>query len=188
MIRQVLISSLLLTAICAHGALSPQQRAQLPAPATHAVDFEKEIKPIFDAACVKCHGKGKEKGGFSLETRDIFFKGGDVHAILRNPYRAEGGSHHAGNKMALGNIRERLKLHFDAEARLESRVRDAAYEVHIRMPYHRAPSKAAREAGLGPHATERPVRARVETNVGTGADRDLDGPALREARSGVSRG
>jgi|KBSSwiStaDraftv2_1062776.scaffolds.fasta_scaffold28751_5 two-component system sensor histidine kinase AlgZ len=119
---------------------------------------------------------------------NIFCKGGDVHAILRNPYRAEGGSHHAGNKMALGNIRERLKLHFDAEARLESRVRDAAYEVHIRMPYHRAPSKAAREAGLGPDATERPVRARVETNVGTGADRDLDGPALREARSGVSRG
>ena len=27
------------------------------------------------------------------------------------------------------------KLHFDAEGALESRVRDAAYEVHIRMPY-----------------------------------------------------
>ena len=30
---------------------------------------------------------------------NIFCKGGDVHAILRNPYRSEGGRHHAGNKM-----------------------------------------------------------------------------------------
>ena len=66
---------------------------------------------------------------------NIFYKGGEVHAILRNPYRADGGRHHAGNKMALDNMRERLALHFDAEAVLESRVRDDAYEVHIRMPY-----------------------------------------------------
>jgi two-component system sensor histidine kinase AlgZ len=66
---------------------------------------------------------------------NIFYRGGEVHAILRNPYRADGGRHHAGNKMAIGNIRERLKLHFDAEGVLESRVRDAIYEVHIRMPY-----------------------------------------------------
>ena len=67
---------------------------------------------------------------------NIFYKGGEVHAILRNPYQAvSGGGHHAGNKMALGNIRERLQLHFDAEGALESRVRDATYEVHIRMPY-----------------------------------------------------
>jgi len=119
---------------------------------------------------------------------NIFCKGGDVHAILRNPYRSEGGNHHAGNKMALGNIRERLKLHFDAEGRLESRVRDATYEVHIRMPYRTAPSKAARESGLGPEAAERPVRSGMGTDVGTGANSDVDGPSLREARSGVSRG
>src|SRR5206468_11350497 len=46
---------------------------------------------------------------------NIFYRGGEVHAILRNPYQAEGGRHHAGNKMAVSNIRERLKLHFDAE-------------------------------------------------------------------------
>ncbi len=66
---------------------------------------------------------------------NIFYRGGEVHAILRNPYQADGGGHHAGNKMAIGNIRERLKLHFDAEGSLQSRVRDATYEVHIRMPY-----------------------------------------------------
>jgi two-component system, LytTR family, sensor histidine kinase AlgZ len=59
-----------------------------------------------------------------------------VHAVLKNPY-APGGDHHAGNNMALGNIRERLQLHFDAEASLTSRVTDDSYEVHIVMPYRR---------------------------------------------------
>jgi hypothetical protein len=52
--------------------------AKLPPPASHTVDFEKEIKPLFEAACIKCHAKGKDKGGFSLETRDAFLKGGDT--------------------------------------------------------------------------------------------------------------
>ncbi len=69
---------------------------------------------------------------------NIFAKDGHVHAILRNPYRAEGGRHHAGNKMALGNVRERLALHFDVEAALESKVKGDSYEVHIRIPYHTA--------------------------------------------------
>jgi two-component system sensor histidine kinase AlgZ len=37
--------------------------------------------------------------------------------------------------MAIANIRERLALHFDAEASLESRVTRDSYEVHICMPY-----------------------------------------------------
>jgi two-component system sensor histidine kinase AlgZ len=58
----------------------------------------------------------------------------EVHIVLRNPYRA-GSGHHAGNKMALANIRERLSLHFDAEASLRTTVTDDAYQVHIVMPY-----------------------------------------------------
>jgi two-component system sensor histidine kinase AlgZ len=69
---------------------------------------------------------------------NIFAKGGDVHAILRNPYQANGGRHHGGNKMAIANVRERLALHFDAEGALESRVIGDAYEVHLRMPYRHA--------------------------------------------------
>jgi two-component system sensor histidine kinase AlgZ len=40
--------------------------------------------------------------------------------------------------MAVDNIRERLALHFDAEASLESRINRDSYEVHIRMPYRAA--------------------------------------------------
>ena len=60
----------------------------------------------------------------------------EVHVVLKNPYRRT-GSHHAGNKMAVGNIRERLALHFDAEASLLTTVTDNEYQVHIRMPYRK---------------------------------------------------
>ena len=62
----------------------------------------------------------------------------EVHLVLRNPYRSD-GDHHAGNKMALGNIKERLALHFDAEARLRTTVSENAYQVHIVIPYRRQP-------------------------------------------------
>jgi len=58
----------------------------------------------------------------------------EVHLVLRNPFR-KNGTHHSGNKMALANIRERLSLHFDAEAGLRTTVTDSAYQVHIVMPY-----------------------------------------------------
>jgi two-component system, LytTR family, sensor histidine kinase AlgZ len=70
----------------------------------------------------------------------------ELHAVLRNPYRA-GNERHAGNKMALANIRERLALHFDAEANLTTRAGSDTYEVHIVMPYvkNREPEPAPRD-------------------------------------------
>jgi len=65
---------------------------------------------------------------------DIYGNNDQVHAVLRNPYQEESRSH-TGNKMALANIRERLQLHFDAEASLATRLSDGIYQVHIVMPY-----------------------------------------------------
>jgi two-component system, LytTR family, sensor histidine kinase AlgZ len=74
---------------------------------------------------------------------NLFLSRGVVHAILKNPYRATGGNHHIGNKMALANVRERLALHFDAEASLESKVAKDSYEVHIRIPYRTEAANSA---------------------------------------------
>ena len=60
--------------------------------------------------------------------------GNELRAVLRNPYRPDAG-HHGGNRMALANIRERLALHFDAEASLSTRAGADSYEVRIVMPY-----------------------------------------------------
>src|SRR5258705_2063361 len=38
----------------------------LPPPAA-AFDFEKDIRPLLQASCVKCHSGAKPKGSFSLE-------------------------------------------------------------------------------------------------------------------------
>src|ERR1043166_2361799 len=73
----------------AEAKLTPEQIARLPAPATTKVDFARDIRSIFDSACVKCHGKGKDKGGFSLETRESFSKGGDAGAPIVTGQSAE---------------------------------------------------------------------------------------------------
>ncbi|PHV11802.1 sensor histidine kinase [Chitinimonas sp. BJB300] len=66
---------------------------------------------------------------------NIFRSREELHIDIRNPYYKAGGGHHAGNKMAMGNIRERLALHFDAEASLKTVVGNDYYQVHLSLPY-----------------------------------------------------
>lgn len=60
------------------AAITPEQAAQLPPPANHPIDFSKDIKPIFESSCIKCHGRGRDKGGLRLDTRETILKGGDT--------------------------------------------------------------------------------------------------------------
>ncbi len=91
------------------------------------------LQPLLENAVY--HGIEPMPEGGAI-TINIYAGHKEVHLILSNPYAAQ-GSHHAGNKMALGNIRERLTLHFDAEASLTSKTSADSYEVHIVIPYHR---------------------------------------------------
>ena len=88
---------------------------------------------------------------------NIFLSRDEVHAILKNPYIADGSRHQAGNRMAIDNIRERLALHFDAEASLESRTTRDTYEVHIRMPYrtHKPATAGSGTASAARHDAQR---------------------------------
>lgn len=54
--------------------------ADLPVPATRAVDFERDIQPIFSAACTKCHGGEKQKSGYRLDVKAVALTGGENHA------------------------------------------------------------------------------------------------------------
>lgn len=51
--------------------------SKLPPPAAHKIDFGKEIQPILENACLKCHGNDKPKGRFMLDTREHALKGGN---------------------------------------------------------------------------------------------------------------
>ncbi|MEM0968148.1 MAG: DUF1549 domain-containing protein [Verrucomicrobiota bacterium] len=40
-----------------------------------AVDFPNDIRPIFEARCISCHGAERQKGGYRMDTRDWALKG-----------------------------------------------------------------------------------------------------------------
>src|SRR5438309_5695876 len=61
----------------AFAKITPDQAKALPPPAARKIDFAKEIKPIFEASCIKCHGRGRTKGDLSIESRDTLLKGGE---------------------------------------------------------------------------------------------------------------
>lgn len=60
----------------------------------------------------------------------------EVLIEISNPYHVA-NQPHQGNKMALANIKERLLLHFDLEARLTSLTKNNRYQVQIVIPYVR---------------------------------------------------
>ena len=64
------------------AGLTAEQTAKLPPPAKHEVSFAREISPLLEKSCTKCHGKGKAKGGFSIETREKLLAGGDSGATV----------------------------------------------------------------------------------------------------------
>jgi two-component system sensor histidine kinase AlgZ len=117
------------------------------------------LQPLLENAVYHGIEPSIERGTVSI---NIFLSRDEIHAILKNPYRTKGGGHHSGNKMALANVRERLALHFDAEASLDSRVTREGYEVHIRVPYRTASAEAELPARREP--TLKPAARRADNS------------------------
>jgi two-component system sensor histidine kinase AlgZ len=83
---------------------------------------------------------GVESGtGPGLVVVRIERRGARVLARIENPYYEE-HARRAGNRMAQDNIRERLQLFFDAEARIATRAEGGRYVVEVEMPYKPAQS------------------------------------------------
>jgi len=51
--------------------------SKLPATATNQIVFARDIKPIFEQTCIRCHGAERSKNHFSLITRESALKGGE---------------------------------------------------------------------------------------------------------------
>lgn len=78
----------------AQAKLPADKLDQLPPAASRPVDFHRDIQPILEASCVKCHGHGKAKGGFQLDSRETFLRAGD-----------------SGPSVTPGNSRDSLLIH-----------------------------------------------------------------------------
>jgi two-component system sensor histidine kinase AlgZ len=90
------------------------------------------LQPLLENAVY--HGVEPASGASDVLVR-IERRGDRVLARIENPYRGAESPQRAGNHMALENIRERLRLFFDAEARLESTIEGGRYCVEIEVPY-----------------------------------------------------
>lgn len=49
--------------------------SKLPPAAKKQVSFEKDLKPLFEKSCIKCHSGEKPKGKYSMETKESLIKG-----------------------------------------------------------------------------------------------------------------
>src|ERR1043166_3059285 len=72
------VLSLLAALAAADTAFSaPIDLTKLPAADTNTVDFRRDIKPILDSHCLKCHGPERPKSRFRVDDRAALLKGGD---------------------------------------------------------------------------------------------------------------
>ncbi len=97
------------------------------------------LQPILENAVY--HGIEPAAEAAEITVR-IERRGDRVLARIENPF-FESETGHRGNRMALENIRERLRLFFDAEARLEASIEAGRYRVEIEIPYRRTAAHAA---------------------------------------------
>src|SRR5215831_19396437 len=59
---------------CADAAVD---ESKLPPPANTTIDFARDIEPVFEAICLRCHGPERPKSHFRLDNRESALKGGD---------------------------------------------------------------------------------------------------------------
>jgi mono/diheme cytochrome c family protein len=46
------------------------------------VDFQRDVRPIFEAYCIGCHGPRKERANFRADRRGDFFAPGDAAPLI----------------------------------------------------------------------------------------------------------
>jgi Protein of unknown function (DUF1549)/Protein of unknown function (DUF1553)/Planctomycete cytochrome C len=87
-IRELSIMKRLALAVLAFALAAPlapsleppstaKDKPVLPPATKRTIDFDKDIKPILETACLACHGAAKQRGGLRLDSRDEAMKGGN---------------------------------------------------------------------------------------------------------------
>jgi two-component system, LytTR family, sensor histidine kinase AlgZ len=95
------------------------------------------LQPLLENAVY--HGIEPAPNGGDI-TINIFARREQLTMVVSNPFLGNNNTRRSkGNNMAVGNIRERLKLHFDLEGTMQQTIRGNVYEVRVTMPYRRAP-------------------------------------------------
>ena len=67
----VIQSCLLVAVVCGVDSLLAEEPK---------IDFVRDVRPIFQRACLRCHGPEKQKGDYRVDVREIALKGGESFA------------------------------------------------------------------------------------------------------------
>lgn len=79
-----LVTALLTLATLAAVAAPKIDASKIPpALKKDGVTFARDIKPLFEKSCVKCHGAEKQKGKLRLDSLEATLKGGENGEILK---------------------------------------------------------------------------------------------------------
>lgn len=90
------------------------------------------LQPLLENAVY--HGIEPLAEGGIIDVR-VYRESDELHMEVSNPAKNQAATRTSGNKMALSNIRERLDLLFDVEAKYQVETDADRYIVHILIPY-----------------------------------------------------
>ena len=91
--------SLSIFSVCFSLSAADVESTNLPPPANVQIDFDRDIRPILDSSCLRCHGPAKPKSRFRLDNRQSALKGGDNN----------------GNDLVPGDSGKSLLIHYVAQ-------------------------------------------------------------------------
>ena len=70
-------------AVAADSKKTPVDASKLPPPSDRKdVTYEKDIRPIFEKNCFKCHGPEKQKGDLRLDSLKATLAGGEYGEVI----------------------------------------------------------------------------------------------------------
>jgi len=72
----------LVSAACSIVAAEPEAPKLPPPSAQQGVTFEKNIRPIFEAQCFRCHGEQRQRAGLRLDSLEAVLKGGQSGKVV----------------------------------------------------------------------------------------------------------
>ena len=92
------------------------------------------LQPLVENAVYHGIEPGLSPGRVDIHAR---LAGEQMRIVISNPYHPE-HQHRQGNRMALANIRERLALHFDVDAQMETEISEGRFFIRMRLPFRKS--------------------------------------------------
>lgn len=123
---------------------------ELPPPHVGEVDFQKDIRPILENSCLRCHGPERPKSGFRLDNRASALAGGD-----------------SGPAIIPGNSGDSPLIHFAARLVREMEMPPTGKGDPLR-PFEISLLRAWIDQGLDYGGANQPERARLAFDLTTG--------------------